>query len=65
MKTLQQMERDDVPFQDIEDYKKAIILKKSVDMVRANAKREREIRTSPSRYSKVRSKVGIHPTNSQ
>jgi hypothetical protein len=56
-KTLIQMEKEDVPAQDIEDFKKAVILMKSVDLVRANAEKERQKRTSPSRYDKVKSKI--------
>lgn len=51
------MEKEDVPAQDIEDFKKAVILMKSVDLVRANAEKERKKRTSPDRYTKVKSKI--------
>jgi len=34
------MEKEDVPVQDIQDFKKAVILMKSVDIVRANAAKE-------------------------
>lgn len=52
------MEKEDVPVQDIQDFKKAVILMKSVDIVRANAAKEREKRRSPTRYKEVKSKVG-------
>ena len=57
------MEKEDVPVQDIQDFKKAIILMKSVDIVRANAAKEKEKRRSPSRYKDVKSKVGAQATN--
>lgn len=46
-----------MPASDIEEFKKAQILIKSVDLVRANAEKERRKRTSPQRYQKVKSKI--------
>ena len=51
------MEKEDVPAQVIEDYKKAEILRKSMAVVRIHAKRMQEIRQSPQRYEKVKGKI--------
>lgn len=52
-----------MPVQDIEDYKKAMILMKSVDLVRYNAEKDRLRRTSPSRYTQIQSKLGNSKSN--
>ena len=57
MKTLNQMEKEDVPAQDIEEYKRAVILMKSIDVIRSHAEKQRQRRESPSRYDKVKSKI--------
>ena len=57
MRTLNQMEREDVPAQVIDEYRKAEILRKSMAVVKKHAQRMEEIRTSPERYNRVQGKV--------
>lgn len=57
MKTLNQMENEDVPPQVIEEYRKAEILRKSMAVVQKHAKKMDEIRTSPERYDRVKGKI--------
>jgi hypothetical protein len=57
MKTLNQMESEDVPAQVIEDYKKAEILRKSMAVIKQHAKKLDDIRKSPERYDKVKGKI--------
>lgn len=57
MRTLNQMEKEDVPAQLIDEYKKSEILRKSMAVVRSHAKRMEEIRQSPERYDKVKGKI--------
>jgi hypothetical protein len=42
---------------DIDDYKKCLLLKRSLEDVRERAQEMKEIRKSPERYSNVKSKV--------
>ena len=51
------MEREDVPPEVIEEYKKSEILRKSMAVVKKHAKKMRDIRTSPERYDRVQGKV--------
>lgn len=51
------MEKEDVPAQVIEEYKKAEILRKSMAVVKKHAKKMEEIRTNPDRYEKVKGKL--------
>lgn len=46
-----------MPAQDIDDYKKSEILRKSMAVVRSHAKRMEEIRSSPERYDRVKGKI--------
>lgn len=57
LKTLNQMEQEDVPAEYIEEYRKAEILRKSMAVVKKHAQRMDEIRTSPERYDRVKGKV--------
>lgn len=57
MKTLNQMEKEDVPAQVIDEYRKAEILRKSMAVVKKHAQKMEDIRTSPDRYDKVKGKV--------
>ena len=57
MKTLNQMEKEDVPAHVIEEYKKAEILRKSMAVVKRHAQKMEDIRTSPDRYDKVKGKI--------
>lgn len=57
MKTLNQMETEDVPQEEIEQYRKAEILRKSMAVVKKHAQRMEDIRTSPERYDRVKGKV--------
>ena len=57
MKTLNQMEKEDVPAHVIEEYKKAEILRKSMAVVKKHAQKIEDIRTSPDRYDKVKGKI--------
>lgn len=57
LKTLNQMEKEDVPAQMIEEYKKSEILRKSMAVVKKHAQRLEEIRTSPDRYDRVKGKI--------
>lgn len=51
------MEREDVPVQVIQEYKRAEIIRKSVAVVKEHAQKMEQIRTSPERYSRVQGKV--------
>ena len=57
MKTLNDMEKEDVPAQVIEEYKKSEILRKSMAVIKKHAAKMENIRTSPDRYDKVKGKV--------
>ena len=57
LKTLNQMENEDVPPQVIEEYRKAEILRKSMAVVKKHAKKMDDIRTSPERYDRVKGKI--------
>mmetsp|Transcript_3494 Transcript_3494/g.4648 ORF Transcript_3494/g.4648 Transcript_3494/m.4648 type:complete len:188 (-) Transcript_3494:2653-3216(-) len=57
MRTLNQMEREDVPAQLIDEYKKSEILRKSMAVVRSHAKKMEQIRSSPERYDRVKGKI--------
>jgi hypothetical protein len=57
MDTLSAMEAQEVPADVIDEYKHTEILRKSVNMVKSNAKKMERIRASPNRYLKVHSKV--------
>ena len=57
LKTLNQMEKEDVPVQVIDDYKKSEILRKSMAVIKKHANKMENIRTSPDRYDKVKGKV--------
>lgn len=57
LKTLNQMEKEDVPAQMIEEYKKSEILRKSMAVVKKHAKRMEDIRQSPERYDRVKGKI--------
>lgn len=51
------MEQEDVPVEDIEDYRKSEILRKSMAMVKKHAQRLADIRESPERYDRVKGKI--------
>ena len=51
------MEQEDVPAAVIEEYKKAEILRKSMNVVKKHAKKMEDIRQSPERYDRVKGKV--------
>ena len=51
------MEREDVPAQLIDEYKKSEILRKSMAVVKKHAKKLEDIRTSPERYDRVKGKI--------
>ena len=57
MKTLNQMEQEEVPEQVIEEYRKAEILRKSMAVVKKHAQRMEDIRTSPERYDRIKGKI--------
>ena len=51
------MEREDIPQEDIEEYKRSEILRKSMAVVKKHAQRLQDIRESPERYSRVKGKL--------
>ena len=53
MKTLKQMEDEDVPEPLIEEYARTEVVRKALANVRYHADRMRDIRGSPDRYDKV------------
>ena len=57
VRTLNQMEKEDVPAQVIDEYRKAEILRKSMAVVKKHAERMNDIRTSPERYDRVKGKI--------
>jgi hypothetical protein len=50
-------QQDGVTEKDIEQYKKSIIIQKSLDIIKQKANQQAAIRNSPNRYSNVKSKV--------
>ena len=57
IKTLKQMEEEDVPPQLIEEYAQTEVVRKALANVRYHADRMRDIRGSPERYDRVQSKI--------
>lgn len=46
--------------EDVDDYKKMILIQKSIDEVKRHAKELEEIRKSPERYRKVKSRIRLN-----
>jgi hypothetical protein len=46
--------------QDVEHFKKSMLIKKSLEHVRMRAKEQEEIRNSPDRYRKIKSRVKMN-----
>lgn len=57
MKTLNQIEQEDVPAQLMDEYQNSNVLLKSMAIIRSHAKRMDEIRKSPDRYNMVKGKI--------
>ena len=51
------MEKEDVPAQLIDEYKKSEILRKSMAVVKKHAQKLEDIRKSPERYDRVKGKI--------
>jgi hypothetical protein len=52
--------QDGVTDQDVEHFKKSMLIKKSLEHVRMRAKEQHEIRNSPDRYRKIKSRVSMN-----
>ena len=57
MRTIAQMEAEDVPAQMIEEYAQTEVVRKALANVRYHAERMRDIRGSPERYASIPSKL--------
>jgi hypothetical protein len=51
---------DGVTQEDVEDFKKVVLIQKSIGDVKQRALEQEEIRTSPDRYRKVKSRIKMN-----